>query len=114
MQINSFIDDLYQLKQWLKIKHHIPGRVRLKFSLTILTKVARFNQFKADIEQSPLIKSYRLNLSTGSLLVEYDEQIIPPYLINELLQQEESKSQQALQLLTQIVNEQHNFYNGEE
>lgn len=105
---NSFIDDLYQLKQWLTIKHHIPGRVRIKFSLSILTKVARFNQFKADIEQSPLIKSYRLNLTTGSLLVEYDEQIIPPYLIDELLMEDETQSLKALQLLTEIVNEKHN------
>ncbi|MCP4322817.1 MAG: hypothetical protein GY787_13410 [Alteromonadales bacterium] len=108
MQVNSFINDLYQLKRLVTIKHHIPGRVRLKFSLSILTKMARFNQFKADIEQSPLIKSYRLNLSTGSLLVEYDEQIILPNLINELLLQDETKSQQALLLLTQIVNKQNN------
>lgn len=110
---NSFIEDLYQLKQWLVIKHHIPGRVRLKFSLSILTKVARFNQFKKDIEQSDLIKSYRLNLTTGSLLVEYDEQVIPPHLIDELLQQDEKKSLLALQLLTNIVNENITLNNGE-
>ena len=110
---NKFIDDLYQFKQWLAVKHHIPGRIRLKFSLSILTKVAHFNQFKVDIEQSPIIKNYRLNIATGSLLVEYDEQVIPPHLIDELLQENETKSRQALHLLTEIINEKHNINNGE-
>ncbi len=110
---NKFIDDLYQFKQWLSIKHHIPGRVRLKFSLSILTKVAHFNQFKVDIEQSPLIKRYRLNVTTGSLLVEYDEQVLPPYLIDELLQENEAKSRQALQLLTEVINKHITLNNGE-
>jgi len=102
--INSqFIDDLYQLKQWLTIKHHIPGRVRIKFNLSIVTKVSRFNQFKRDIEQSPLIKDYRLNITTGSLLVEYDNNIIPAHLIDALLAQDEAQSRQALQALTEIV-----------
>jgi len=79
MPNNQFVDDLYQLKQWLAIKHHIPGRIRIKFSLSILTKVTRFKQFKSDIEASPLIKNYRLNMSTGSLLVEYDNQVIPAH-----------------------------------
>lgn len=104
MTNNQFVDDLYQMKQWLAIKHHIPGRIRIKFSLAILTKVARFNQFKSDINQSPLIKDYQINMTTGSLLVEYDHQIIPAHLLDTLLASDEAQACHALQQLTEIVS----------
>jgi len=107
--VNNFIGELYQIKQWLTVKHHIPGRIRLKFSLSILKKVAHFNQFKESIQSSPLIKSYRLTISTGSLLVEYDEKIIAPYLIDQLLQDDEKQSLQALQDLIETINTAHKF-----
>lgn len=68
-----------------------------------------FNKFKDDIQKSPLIKNYQLNLATGSLLVEYDETIIPSYLLDQLLMDDEIKSQKAFQTLTTILSQYHDL-----
>lgn len=103
MANHQFVDDMHQLKRWLSVKHHIPGRIRIKFQLAILTKVVCFNQFTADIEASPLIKDYHLNMTTSTLLVEYDHHIIPAHLIDALLQEDDVQSRQALLQLTDII-----------
>ncbi len=100
---NSFVGELYELKKWLTIKHHIPGRIRLKFDLRIVTQIGKFNHLKSEVDNFSLIKDYRLNLVTGSLLLEYDENIIPPQLMNDLLSENEEQSLIAYQQLSSII-----------
>ncbi|CAM3059976.1 HMA2 domain-containing protein [Moritella viscosa] len=86
-----------KIRRWLTLAHHIPGRIRLKYKMGIMThlvtiKVTDIEQALADI---PAFKNYKINSDTGSILVEYDAGIIKPEFINQLFSESEIDVQQA-------------------
>ena len=91
------IDTALKLRRWVTIGHHIPGRVRLKYKLGVLAHLAAFN--RKDIEQAlqefPAFKQYKINNATGSLLIEYDANIVQPSLIEALFAESDQDAEQA-------------------
>ncbi|MGL6258603.1 HMA2 domain-containing protein [Vibrio sp. WXL210] len=81
----------------MRIGHHIPGRVRLKYKLGIVAHLASYRS--DDIEQAiaaiPAFKDYKLNTATGSVLIEYDAKLISPEWIDALFAQSESQAREA-------------------
>lgn len=104
--MNKEIKNVLKLRSWLRIAHHIPGRIRLKYKLSIVAHLARFNA--QDIERAltdiPAFKNYELNRSTGSILIEYDAKTIKPTLIEELFSPDDSIVERACYDLADCLN----------
>ena len=77
----SVDDYLIPLLEEAEIVHHIPGRIRLKFNHSIVTKLPKLNGIEKEIQkianQIEAIKNIRLNLFAGSVVVQYDTDILP-------------------------------------
>ena len=82
-------DYLIPLLEEAEIAHHIPGRIRLRFNHSILTKLPKLNGIEKEIQkivnQIEAIKNIRLNLFAGSVVVQYDTDILPPDFWQEVL-----------------------------
>lgn len=87
-----------QIQEMLHISHHIPGRIRLKFNNKLVallskSKLAQFDRYCT--AQGPLF-NYELNSATASLLIEYDETVVKPIVLDNLFNKEQAVSHQAL------------------
>ena len=75
-------DFILPLLKEIKIAHHIPGRIRLRFNSTILAVWPKLNGIEKKIQKETdrieAIKDIRLNLNAGSVVVQYDTDILPP------------------------------------
>ncbi|WED23905.1 heavy-metal-associated domain-containing protein [Vibrio sp. JC009] len=104
--MNKDVKKALKLRSWVHIAHHIPGRVRLKYRLGIIAHLARFNA--SDIERAldkiPAFRNYKLNSSTGSILIEYDATIVKPALIEELFSEDDAIAEQACYDLADCIN----------
>ncbi|WP_434777857.1 HMA2 domain-containing protein [Neisseria sp. Ec49-e6-T10] len=95
----------HQLQNTLHLAHHIPGRIRLKFNQKLMAflskgKLSQIDQYCS--ESGPLY-GYQLNQTTGSLLIEYDSQVIPPDLLEQLFNSNTQQAQVALTSLLSLV-----------
>ncbi|MGI2029666.1 hypothetical protein ACTL6P_24590 [Endozoicomonas acroporae] len=95
--MQKHIKQALMLRRWVSIGHHFPGRIRLKYKLGILTKLAGFKA--ADIEtvlsDIPAFKNYILNCATDSIVIDYDAEIINPQWLDELFCESEADAAQA-------------------
>jgi len=71
--------DFMQLREHIKIAHHVPGRIRVRLMLSALKQLGDIDptileslQFEAEG-----IKDIRVNRTAGSATISYDPQIIP-------------------------------------
>ncbi len=82
-------DYLIPLLEEAEIAHHIPGRIRLRFNHSILAKLPKLNGIEKEIQkitdQIEAIKDIRLNLHAGSVVVQYDTDLLPPEFWEELV-----------------------------
>lgn len=80
MRQANLIDAFIDLRQSVKIAHHIPGRLRLRASLSASMKGHKLDA-KA-IEQMllslPGVQSVRLNKMSGSSIISYDTSQVAP------------------------------------
>ncbi|MCP4324345.1 MAG: hypothetical protein GY787_21295 [Alteromonadales bacterium] len=102
---------MFTAKQLLPLCHHseiashIPGRLRLCFSAKIFVHIAiiSFCDKRLSVENLPALLSYRCNLSTMSVVFNYDSQMVPYQLINQLFHIEERLVMSALDELLIIL-----------
>ena len=73
------------LRSHLEIKHHIPGRIRIKFDLALTTDPTMLRMARDRGELPPGVRSARLNAMARSVVIEYDAEHIPPELLEELV-----------------------------
>ena len=98
-------DYLMPLLEEAEIAHHIPGRIRLRFNHNILARLPKLNGIKKEIQrmvnQIEAIKDIRLNLYAGSVVVQYDTDILSPDLWQEVVGEKdiEQLKEQARRLL---------------
>ena len=82
-------DYLIPLLEEAEIAHHIPGRIRLRFNHSILAKLPGLNGIDKEIQkiagQIEAIKGIRLNLHAGSVVVQYDTELLPPDFWEEVV-----------------------------
>jgi hypothetical protein len=81
----DLINTVVRLAPHVEICHHIPGRIRLKISLSALSLLDATG-ISGTIQEIPGVMSQRINLSARSVLIEYDRKLIP-YDLWELLGQ---------------------------
>jgi len=92
---------------YIRIAHHIEGRIRLKLasgpeSLSGQGRQAR--QFQSILDRTPGVHAVRVNLLARSCTVEYDPQVIPVEAWGDFLTGVESP---AAAILEQILREIH-------
>lgn len=77
---------LMELRQYLTIKHHVPGRIRIQFAMKLLTD-PRAKRLKDEAGETPppCIKSTKVNLITRNIIIEYDPAVIVPEKLHEAL-----------------------------
>lgn len=102
--MKSYIDEVLKIRRWVTIGHHIPGRIRLKYKHGIFASFAKFNSadLEAALGQVPFVESYKLNESTGSLLLEYDPSVVQPQLLDTLFSESVDEVQAACQQLASL------------
>lgn len=76
---------LVDLEKYLNVAHHVPGRIRIKFSPQILTKPAALSAMREHSELPTAIRSARVNMAARSVVIEYDPAAIFPEAIEELI-----------------------------
>lgn len=89
-----------QLRQHLRIKHHIPGRIRISFSkaLTHEPQVREIANSRTAIP--PGIHNVRLNSLARSVVIEYDDDLIPADRLEELITTRDNR--RAVELLQEF------------
>ncbi len=104
--MKNHVEQALKLRKWVSIGHHIPGRIRLKYKLGIVTQLARYksNDIEKAIALLPAIKSYKLNKVTGTILMEYDKTLIDPALIAALFSESEMDAERAYYTLAETLN----------
>jgi hypothetical protein len=82
---------LLRLRDYVNVAHHIPGRIRLRIMPGLrhdpqALELARTMDLDSwgNGDGWPAIINTRLNLKGGSLVVEYDPEMVPPEMITEL------------------------------
>lgn len=102
---NLNADSLKKLRDWVSVVHHIPGRIRLKFNLNAVAFARQLDvkAYKQDIEAFPALKSYRLNMMAGSLILEYDARALPFQLIEQMFSPDDAVMVNAIEELQHLV-----------
>ena len=77
---------LVELEKYLDVAHHVPGRIRIKFSPMIMTKPAALSAMREHKDLPSAIISARVNMAARSVVIEYDPELISPEIIEELIQ----------------------------
>ncbi|CCH50179.1 HMA2 domain-containing protein [Pseudodesulfovibrio piezophilus] len=73
------------LRKYLSIKHSLPGRIRIKFSLAIMSDPEALKLAQSPPEMPEAVTDTQLNLFSRTLLIEYDAERVPPALLEELI-----------------------------
>ena len=89
----DLIDTVISLAPHAEICHHIPGRIRLKISLSGLGLIERSGMVRT-IHSIPGVMGQRISYHSRSIIIEYDRKRIP-YELWELLGQIKNKPELA-------------------
>lgn len=78
---------LMDLRRYLTVAHHVPGRIRVKFSLKLLSdpRAGEAMRQAGTKELPPAIRSMRTNPLGRSVVIEYDPDVLNPDKLAELL-----------------------------
>lgn len=81
------LGDLITLRDALSVAHHVPGRLRIRFSLKLLADPRAHALLAASGGGSavPGLRGFRLNAPARSVVIEYDPAVIRPELLEEAL-----------------------------
>lgn len=80
----EIIQAIMRFSQLAEIAHHIPGRVRLKFSPMVVQELKKVDP-KRIAEKFPGILNLRVNQLALTTVVEYDPEIIEPEIWEDLV-----------------------------
>ena len=98
-------EELVSLAQYFTTIHHIKGRLRVRVSSKI--KEQSGNISMSDIEELPQkingIKKIKINKIVGSITIEYDNNIFPKELWDDLVNGE--KPDEIVQIINKLYKE---------
>ena len=87
---------IVELDKYITIAHHIPGRIRIKFSLAAAGHPEVKNLMKEKPKMPQGVLSTKLNLLARSVLIEYDPNIIHPEWLATLVEGKNREEKIAL------------------
>lgn len=76
---------IVELDSYLRIAHHTPGRIRVKFSLAAATHPTVRSLLNESPEPPKGVISSKINPLARSVVIEYDPKIIDPKLLELLI-----------------------------
>lgn len=108
MPAESF-GDLLTLRRFVEVAHHIPGRLRLRFSNKLIASLSqsKLKQLDAYCHPEGYLRRCEINSDTGSVVLEYDAAAIRPQILNQLFGHDGEQAQQALAQLAAILDPSH-------
>lgn len=100
------LSGLMMLRRFVTVEHHIPGRIRLRFTNRLIPSLGKgkLEKLEALCHPDSALRSYNLNKHTGSLLLEYDAKQIKPAVLAQLFGADDTAAQQALEQLIQSLS----------
>ncbi|MFT3848556.1 MAG: cation transporter [Propionivibrio sp.] len=107
----SLLDNFHRFASCVQIAHHIPGRIRLRLSLSDPLPqlnsaehsiIAQAKGFKEALDHIAGVRSFRVNLMARSCTVEYDHRIIPFKAWPDLI---EGKASEEAGILRRIIEQ---------
>lgn len=104
--MKQYVDKALKLRKWVKVGHHIPGRVRLKYKLGIVAHLAsyRSDDIESTLASIPAFKNYKLNSATGSIVIEYDANQIQPSWVDALFSESDQDAENACYAIAERLN----------
>ncbi|MGL1931030.1 MAG: hypothetical protein OCC45_04625 [Desulfotalea sp.] len=78
-------EKIAQLRKYLSVKHSLPGRLRVKFAKKILTDATVLSVIDSGFDLPKAVKKTKINLFSGSLLIEYDAKKVSQSLLEGLI-----------------------------
>lgn len=105
MQLDD-LNSLMTLRRHVEIAHHIPGRLRLRFTNKLVSSLSkhRLSDLESLCDPEGYLRSYTLNTATGSLVLEYNAKTLPPALLSQLFGPDEPDARRALEELHAILS----------
>lgn len=105
MSSDSF-SGLMTLRRFVELAHHIPGRIRLKFTNKLIASVgkSKLSALEELCGKDNCLRSCTLNTATGSLLLEYDAKRLSPKLLEQLFGEDDDLALQALNEILPIIS----------
>lgn len=105
MQLED-LNSLMTLRRFVEIAHHIPGRIRLRFTNKLVSSLSqnRLSALESLCSPDSCLRSYSLNTSTGSLVLEYSARELSPKLLAQLFGPDEQEARQALAQIHAILS----------
>lgn len=86
--------------RYLRIAHHIPGRIRLKLEADLddrqIDAIGDARRFGKVLDDVPGIHSVKLNVLARSCTLEYDAKVIPPAAWGDFLEGVRSPASETL------------------
>lgn len=92
---------LHALLKHSKLNHHIPGRLRIKYSKNITNhvQISELKELKEVLTGSGAIHDIRINATGFTAIIQYDPALIAPALWGEVFEtHEEGKIKEVLNL----------------
>ena len=82
----EIVDTFLDYVRYLKIKHHVPGRIRVKATWNGAKKLAGGSDVDIEkiIAMIPGIHDYRVNLKALSVIINYEPEVLPFQLWEEI------------------------------
>lgn len=82
-------ETIARLRKYLSIKHNLPGRIRIKFSTAIMKDPEALKLAQSPPDMPDGVKEAKVNIFSRTLLLEYDADLVPPVLLEELISTED-------------------------
>ncbi len=103
--MDKYLTKVLKMRRWVEIAHHIPGRIRLKYKVGLMAQLMQYNLKDVDdvVAQIPAFLSYKLNKSTGSIVIEYNPELISAAVINDLFGESDERATDAYHLLAEYL-----------
>lgn len=105
MQLDD-LNGLMTLRRFVEVAHHIPGRIRLRFTNRLVSGLSkhRLSALEDLCHPDGYLRSYALNTATGSLVLEYSAKHIPPATLNQLFGGDDGLAHHALEQIYSILS----------
>ena len=96
------VEDILRLRPYLRIVHHVHGRIRVRLSAAALRAAHRghLTAFRRFIESLDGVRTVRLSEATLSAVVDYDRCGVPPELWHVLIDGPDDAARRAFAALT--------------
>ncbi|WP_409306601.1 HMA2 domain-containing protein [Pectobacterium sp. B1J-3] len=100
------LSGLMMLRRFVAVEHHIPGRIRLRFTNRLIPSIGKgkLEKLEALCHPENALRSYTFNHHTGSVLLEYDTSRIKPEVLTQLFGSDDAAAQHALEQLVQSLS----------